>query len=1049
MGVGKVGELYVEIGADNKPLKTSLRDSEKAVQQVQKDMQSNLTATADKIGKVGTGLTLGITAPYIAGSMAAIKYASDLYETTSKVDVVFDKNADAVKAWANTSIEQMGLARESAMSAASTYGNMADGMGLASDTGLEMAMSLTQLSADLASFNNTSQETARIALNSVFTGETETLKQYGIVMTQTNLQQYAMSQGITKNIQSMTQAEQVQLRYNYVLANTTNAQGDFARTSDSVANQTRMAQEQLKEAAATLGENLLPMATKALSGVNGLLKGFNSLDKDTQKLILTIGGVAAAAGPVLKIGSSAYKGMLKIREAGKAMQVSKIAKEITQFGTSSTAASKGLDLLTNGMKKADGALYTTKEVLEHNTAEFAKMGVSSEQAAKALAATAATSKTAQVGLEGTGSAAVAAQPGVKSFGLTLNSALGIVGLVIGGVTTLIGVFQQFTKASEEYQKSADSAKTFRASTEEMTQSAMDNLAAMKAQEEQVPALISRLYELNDAETLSAAEKSELTNIVTRLNTQYEGLGLAIDSNTGKLNMNKDQLETNKDAIYKNVEALAKQEAYYDAVKTQIDAENNKAAALKKVRDAIADMAPHQKKYLEGLSDEQLLTIANTEAIYQSGNMLHITNGNVREGLAALRDYAASAEDAGEMVDYLTGSTDDETRASWANTSATKEGTEATAEMTEKVKELTEAEAAALMARKENNETLSQEEQAALDLWKSNNEERAKILEESVKREMELQNARVEAATDANDRIKLSDQTSLKEAAKNIEENTKVVEQYTADLDYLYGKIPDTVHTYLEEAGVDQARIVSEMRKNMETGGGEIAQRFVDAYLAALQAGKSPAEAEAIALGDTTDAGVGKGLDNGQAATNAAEAEIKDIKGTMQSAIGVAGFETDGMNIASAIARGLSRARSQIYDVVDQITDTIKAKFSINVTATATGSGASVKAYDVGGYFTKPQFIQIAEKRPEFVGAADDLESFVSKAVNNAFVGVNPAVLQAVPLPQVTNNQSGDTINFNPQITFYAQKITDAEMKRATQYISREFAKATGGSVGKR
>ena len=77
MGVGKVGELYVEIGADNKPLKTSLRDSEKAVQQVQKDMQSNLTATADKIGKVGTGLTLGITAPYIAGSMAAIKYASD------------------------------------------------------------------------------------------------------------------------------------------------------------------------------------------------------------------------------------------------------------------------------------------------------------------------------------------------------------------------------------------------------------------------------------------------------------------------------------------------------------------------------------------------------------------------------------------------------------------------------------------------------------------------------------------------------------------------------------------------------------------------------------------------------------------------------------------------------------------------------------------------------------------------------------------------------------------------------------------------------------
>ena len=203
--------------------------------------------------------------------------------------------------------------------------------------------------------------------------------------------------------------------------------------------------------------------------------------------------------------------------------------------------------------------------------------------------------------------------------------------------------------------------------------------------------------------------------------------------------------------------------------------------------------------MEGLSDEELLTVANTDGIYNMGSALYVTNGDVRDGFAALRDYAASAEDAGEMVDYLTGSTDDETRASWANTSATKEGTEATAEMTEKVKELTEAEAAALMARKENNETLSQEEQTALDLWKSNNEERAKVLEESVKREMELQNARVKAATDANDRIKLSDQTSLVDAAKNIEENTKVVEQYTADLDYLYGRIPDTVHTYLEEA----------------------------------------------------------------------------------------------------------------------------------------------------------------------------------------------------------------------------------------------------------
>lgn len=1046
MGVGKVGELYVEIGADNKPLKTSLRDSEKAVQQVQKDMQSNLTATADKIGKVGTGLTLGITAPYIAGSMAAIKYASDLYETTSKVDVVFDKNADAVKAWANTSIEQMGLARESAMSAASTYGNMADGMGLASDTGLEMAMSLTQLSADLASFNNTSQETARIALNSVFTGETETLKQYGIVMTQTNLQQYAMSRGITKNIQSMTQAEQVQLRYNYVLANTANAQGDFARTSDSVANQTRMAQEQLKEAAATLGENLLPMATKALSGVNGLLKGFNSLDKDTQKLILTIGGVAAAAGPVLKIGSSAYKGMLKIREAGKAMQVSKIAKEITQFGTSSTAASKGLDLLTNGMKKADGALYTTKEVLEHNTAEFAKMGVSSEQAAKALAATAATSKTAQAGLEGTGSAAVAAQPGIKSFGVTLNSALGIVGLVIGGVTTLIGVFSELSKPSEEAQALKEntdslieslnkSASEFENSTAKIDQ--QTSMANGLAKE--INALNSEILAMNASDGASAGQKELLKQKADKLNSVLGKTVITINEQTGAINENIDSVYDSIDAYTKQAKTQAFLERYNELLKNNNDLEIDKGIAIQKINAGFGELNKTTQEYIRRAYETGGAQKALTEIINLGGNdmrtyanMIVASDEALNSATGDMEAFKAMAAEAGIDINSLIVATEGET--------------EATEKLSVATKQLTEDEALLLMRRIENGDKLNDSDAANLELWKSNNEERAKILEESVKRETELQNARVEAATDANDRIKLSDQTSLKEAAKNIEENTKVVEQYTADLDYLYGKIPDTVHTYLEEAGADQARIVSEMRKNMETGGGEIAQRFVDAYLAALQAGKSPAEAEAIALGDTTDAGVGKGLDNGQAATNAAEAEIKDIKGTMQSAIGVAGFETDGMNIASAIARGLSRARSQIYDVVDQITDTIKAKFSINVTATATGSGASVKAYDVGGYFTKPQFIQIAEKRPEFVGAADDLESFVSKAVNNAFVGVNPAVLQAVPLPQVTNNQSGDTINFNPQITFYAQKITDAEMKRATQYIKREFAKATGGHM---
>lgn len=288
MATGKVGKLYVEIGADDKPLQDKLKAAEKAAKEVDSQVEAIHRASVKNLSKLGNKLTLGLTVPLAAGAAAALNYASDLEETLSKVDVVFGGNADSIKDWASTAVEQMGLAEETALSAAATYGNMADGMGLTADQGAEMAKSLTQLSADLASFNNTSQETAQIALNSIFTGETETLKQYGIVMTEANLEQFAMQQGLSKTVSEMNQAEKVQLRYNYVLANTTNAQGDFARTSDSVANQTRMAKEQLKQAAAALGQNLVPAAASALKVINNILSGFQKLNPAQQKMLSLI-----------------------------------------------------------------------------------------------------------------------------------------------------------------------------------------------------------------------------------------------------------------------------------------------------------------------------------------------------------------------------------------------------------------------------------------------------------------------------------------------------------------------------------------------------------------------------------------------------------------------------------------------------------------------------------------------------------------------------------------------------------------------------------------
>ena len=204
-------------------------------------------------------------------SKQAINLASDLQEVQNVVDTAFGSMAYKMEEFADKSIDMYGISKLTAKQTGSTYMAMARGMGLSMDTASDMAITLTGLSADMASFYNVSQDVAKTALASVFTGETETLKKYGIVMTQTNLQQFAYSQGINKSIQAMSQAEQTQLRYLYVMEQTKLAQGDFAKTSDSWANQTRILSERWKELLGILGSGLIQALTPVIQILNVLL----------------------------------------------------------------------------------------------------------------------------------------------------------------------------------------------------------------------------------------------------------------------------------------------------------------------------------------------------------------------------------------------------------------------------------------------------------------------------------------------------------------------------------------------------------------------------------------------------------------------------------------------------------------------------------------------------------------------------------------------------------------------------------------------------------
>jgi len=164
--------------------------------------------------------------------------------------------------------------------------------------------SIVGLAGDLASFKNISIDIANTALTGIFTGETESIKKLGIVMTETNLEAFALSKGITKQFKDMSQAEKVALRYNYILSVTKNSQGDFIRTGGGAANQMRIFQESLKQVGQQLGAVILPAFTKLITFVNGAVKSFSGLSTETKTTIVAIAGIAAAIGPLLTVTGS-------------------------------------------------------------------------------------------------------------------------------------------------------------------------------------------------------------------------------------------------------------------------------------------------------------------------------------------------------------------------------------------------------------------------------------------------------------------------------------------------------------------------------------------------------------------------------------------------------------------------------------------------------------------------------------------------------------------------------------------------------------------------
>lgn len=348
---------------------SSYEKTMKRVQTITENFDSKVNKMAHGMVSVGGKLTLGLTTPLVVAAKQMVSSASDYQENLNKIDVAFGKSGKAVTKWAKNAKKQFGMSNNEALEATALFGDMAEAMGITQESALEMSMTLAGLAGDMASFKNADVKQVMTALKGVFTGETESIKEFGIILTQTNLEEFAAKIG--KNYKEMSQAEKVQLRYNYVLSAGKNSMGDYARTADGTANTLRTFKKSVEDLLTVFGANLLPSVTKIVGKMTEMVDSLASASPETQKTVLAVGGLAAGLGPA--IGAM---GQMFLASQGLSSVFASMKGKIAQIPLGlqlmkTTAVGAGKDF-----KNLGGAIVESvaNPQIKKNTAEIIKIG---------------------------------------------------------------------------------------------------------------------------------------------------------------------------------------------------------------------------------------------------------------------------------------------------------------------------------------------------------------------------------------------------------------------------------------------------------------------------------------------------------------------------------------------------------------------------------------------------------------------------------------------------------------------------------------------------
>ena len=356
-----VGSVDFELLLNSNPFNKGLKDTTNTIK------SSGIENSLKKIGKLAVA-AFSVKAIVNFGK-ECIDLGSDLTEVQNVVDVTFGSLNTEVNRFAENAITQFGLGQTVTKKYVGTFGAMAKAFNFSNKEALAMSETLTGLTGDVASFYNLSSDEAYTKLKSVFTGETETLKDLGVVMTQNALDRYALANGYGKTTSKMSEQEKVALRYKFVLDKLNIANGDFARTSDSWANQTRVLSLRFNELKAALGQGFINIFTPIVKGINWVLSKLqvlaNAFKSFTEMIFGNAGGddststvsnlasdASDASDAVSGIGDSAKKSAKDLKSLAS-FDTAQILKKDDSKSKSSSGSGAGGKIDTSGLNLTD------------------------------------------------------------------------------------------------------------------------------------------------------------------------------------------------------------------------------------------------------------------------------------------------------------------------------------------------------------------------------------------------------------------------------------------------------------------------------------------------------------------------------------------------------------------------------------------------------------------------------------------------------------------------------------------------------------------------